>query len=308
MGKQVIHDSDGHVDDLLSSMLLWLSPEIDLQAVTLTNGDCFVDQAFQAMLKMATYLDLEGAEIAYSEEAVINQFPENWRRESQIINELAIFSKNELKKTYQQGKGRHSDLVIKDCLTHCTKPLTVVATGPLTNLAGALQAQPSLKKKIREFIIMGGAFNVTGNVEVDGVEGNIEWNVYADPISAKSVLDSGVPIKLIPLDLTNELPVTKEFLKRLEAQSDVSKASMLAFKLWSLVEGFEYYFWDTLTAACAVKDDIFRFKSMRMDVVTQGKSQGKTVSTFLGGKKVQVAESVNKELFEDWILNTLRAS
>src|SRR5271167_4234015 len=101
MPRLVIHDNDGHVDDLLSSILLWLSPEVELQAVTLTNGDCYADQSFEALLKMATYLDLEGSEIAYTDDPVPNPFPENWRRESFIMNEIPIFSENALKKPYQ---------------------------------------------------------------------------------------------------------------------------------------------------------------------------------------------------------------
>src|SRR5271156_4497868 len=103
MPKPVIHDNDGHVDDLLSCLLLWLSPAIDLQAVTITDGDCYAAQSFEALLKMVTYLDLEGAEVAFSEDPVPNPFPDNWRRESYIMNELPLFSEISLKKIYQRG-------------------------------------------------------------------------------------------------------------------------------------------------------------------------------------------------------------
>ena len=68
------------------------SPEIDLQAIGITNGDCYVDQIFEAMQKVATYLDIDGPEIAITEDDVPNQFPDNWRRESYIINELPFFA------------------------------------------------------------------------------------------------------------------------------------------------------------------------------------------------------------------------
>src|SRR5688572_9588229 len=135
MPRPVIHDNDGHVDDLLSSILLWLSAEVDLQAVTITNGDCYADQSFEALLKMATYLNLEGAEIAYSEDEVPHPFPENWRRESYIMNELPIFSDNSLRKPYQQGRARKSQALITDCLNNSKAPVTIVTTGPLTNVS-----------------------------------------------------------------------------------------------------------------------------------------------------------------------------
>lgn len=304
MPKTVIHDHDGHVDDLLSCILLWLSPEIDLQAVGITNGDCYAPQIFEATQKMATFLNIDGPEIALTEDEVPNPFPENWRRESYIINELPLFEDNYLKKPYQQGRPRRIDSVFLDCLQNSKTPLTVVTTGPLTNIAKVLENNPELKEKIQEFIIMGGAVSVKGNVEEPGHDGSAEWNVYADPAAFKVILDTKLPIKLISLDLTNEMPVTKDFLQKLEAQAEKSKASALAAKLWSLVKGFDYYFWDTITAAVAIEPGLFTFKDVKIDVSTSGKNMGRT-SQALFGKKVQLATQVNKQGFEELLLTTL---
>lgn len=305
MPKPVIHDNDGHVDDLLSGLLLWLSSEVDLQAVTLTDGDCYAAQSFEALLKMATYLDLEGAEVAYSEDPVLNPFPDNWRRESYIMNELPLFSEISLKKVYQQGKGRKSQTVISDCLSHTKTPMSIVVTGPLTNLADVFLKNPELKNMVDEFVIMGGAINVPGNVETEGHDGSAEWNIYADPPAAKAIFDLNTPIKLVPLDVTNQLPVTKEFLARLEEQTDRFRASRLAARLWSLVKGFEYYFWDTVTVAATIAPHLFTFKEMRVDVTTQGRSAGKLSTVLFGGRKVKVATAVQKEGFEDFLLELL---
>lgn len=290
---------------MISCILLWLSPEVELQAIGITNGDCYADQAFEALLKMATYLNLEGPEIASSDAPMPHPFPENWRRESYIINELPIFGANDLKKPYQQNKGRRSDTMFTDALTHSKRPVTFVTTGPLTVIAKVLRDHPELKKNIEEFVIMGGALNVAGNVEENGYDGSAEWNVYADPGAFKTVLDSGVPIKLVTLDVTNELPVHAEFLKKLEAQSATSRASLLAVKLWSLVKGFNYYFWDTVTAAAAIKPSLFTFKEMKIDVSMQGKNLGRTATSLFSGRKVQVATQVNKDRFEELILGIL---
>ena len=304
MPRTVIHDHDGHVDDLLSCILLWLSPEIDLQAVGITNGDCYAPQIFEATQKIATFLDIDGPEIAVTEDDVPNQFPDNWRRESYIINELPLFEDNYLKKPYQQGRPRRIDSVFLDCLSNSKMPLTVVTTGPLTNMARLLDDHPELKEKIQEFIIMGGAVSVKGNVEEPGHDGSAEWNVYADPVAFKQIVDTRLPIKLITLDLTNELPVTKDFIGKLEAQAERSRASALAAKLWSLVKGFDYYFWDTITAAVAIEPGLFTFKDIKIDVSTSGKTMGRT-SQALFGKKVQLATQVNKQGFEDLLLSTL---
>lgn len=306
MPRPVIHDNDGHVDDLLSTLLLWLSPAVDLQAVTITDGDCYAQQAYEAVLKMATYLDLEGAEVGLSEDQVANPFPENWRRESYIINELPIFSDNALKKIYQTGKPRKTQLLITDILSNTRVPVTIVTTGPLTNIAPVFNNRPELKEKVAEIIMMGGAVNAPGNVEHGEHDGSAEWNFYADASAAKSIFDTGIQIRMIPLDVTNKLPITKEFLTRLDEQSERYRASRLAAKVYSLVKGFNYFFWDTLTAAAAVKPDLFTFKDVRLDVISQGKSQGKTATTFFGGRKVKVATECDRAGFEDLVLEILR--
>lgn len=306
MSIPVIHDNDGHVDDLLSALLMWLSPKVDLQAVTITDGDCYVQQAYDALQKMVTLLDLEGAEIGLSEDQVTNAFPENWRRESYIINELPIFSDNALKKTYQSGKPRKSQSLIIDCLVNSRQPVVIVTTGPLTNVAPIFVERPELKEKVKEFIVMGGALNVPGNVEQPDHDGSAEWNFYADPQSAKALFDTGIPIKLIPLDVTNKAPITKEFLAKLDEQADKYRSSRLAAKVYSLVKGFNYYFWDTLTAAAVVKPELLTFKEVKLDVVAQGKSQGKTATSFFGGRKVKVALDVQREAFEELLLSIFR--
>jgi purine nucleosidase len=306
MPRPVIHDNDGHVDDLLSTLLLWLAPQIDLQAITLTDGDCYVQQAYEALVKMATFLDVEGAEIGYSEDPMVNEFPENWRRESYIINELPIFSDNALKKPYQSGRPRKSQALISDCLAHSREPVTIIATGPLTNIAPVFVERPELKDKVQEIIVMGGAFNVSGNVEQPDHDGSAEWNFYADPPAAKTTLDTGIHLKLIPLDVTNRVPITKEFLARLDEQAERYRASQLAAKIYSLVKGLNYYFWDTLTAIAAIRPELFTFKEMRIDISTQGKNQGKSSTSFFGGKKAKVAVEMDKEGFEALFLEVLR--
>ncbi len=173
----------------------------------------------------------------------------------------------------------------------------------MTNIANTLREQPALKSKISELVTMSGAIHVPGNVDGEGLDNSAEWNIYADPGAFKEVLETVSNITMIPLDVTNELRVTPEFLSRLEKQTEKSKASMLAFKLFSLVKGFEYYFWDTVTAAAVVEPTIFTFKDMKLDVVTQGKSIGRTATSLFGGRKVKVATHANRERFEELVLS-----
>jgi purine nucleosidase len=305
MAIPVINDNGGHVDDLISTMFLWLNERIDLQAVTITDSDCYANQAYEAVLKIATYLGLEGAEVGYSEDQCPNPFPDNWRRESYIINELPIFGENALKKPYQTGKPRKSQALISDILSNSKAKVSIVTSAPLTNIASIFQNRPELKAKVEQLVVMGGAINVPGNVEQTDHAGEAEWNFYADAAAAKNILESGLPLVLVPLDVTSKAVITQQFLSTLDEQAETSRASKLASKLYSLVKGFNYYFWNTLNAAAMIAPELFTYKEMRLDIATSGKAPGKIVTSFFGGRKVKVATEVDVAAFNQLLLKTL---
>ena len=78
-----------------------------------------------------------------------------------------------------------------------------------------------------------------------------EWNIYCDPHAARLVFESGAPITLVPLDATNDVPVTPEFVAQLEAEKSTPEAEFVAALLANNAESIasgSYYFWDPLAA------------------------------------------------------------
>ena len=99
--------------------------------------------------------------------------------------------------------------------------LRVLTLGPLTNLAEALDSNPDLAERLESVYAMGGALFVPGNVRFGGPPDNqvAEWNIYVDPTSAQMVIDSGVPVRLISLDGTSQVPVTPEYAERVAQEA-----------------------------------------------------------------------------------------
>ena len=97
------------------------------------------------------------------------------------------------------------------------RPVTVLTLGPLTNLALALEADPSIASEIDHVVVMGGAFSVPGNVHLDAHPSAAiaEWNVYVDPVAAERVLDSAVPVTFVPLD--TQVPVDAYVVRSIRA-------------------------------------------------------------------------------------------
>ena len=190
--------------------------------------------------------------------------------------------------------------------------MTLVAMGPLTNLALALQKQPGAVKKIREVIVMGGAVKVPGNVDKPfvGIRNAVaEWNFYLDPHAAEAVFNSGAPVRLLPLDASRTLPVTPEFVERVrKAPRDQTSNLLLALldAVEDSIEGGFYYFWDALAAVVAARPEVIGSHETRLDVVTEeGPALGQTKEVSDGGTRVRVGEEINREAFEEHLLKTI---
>jgi inosine-uridine nucleoside N-ribohydrolase len=121
----------------------------------------------------------------------------------------------------------------------------------LTNVGSALEAAPELVENIEMVYVMGGAVDVPGS-QVSETNASAEWNIYGDPHGAALTFGSGAPITLVPLDATNEVPVTPEFVAQLEAEKASPAAEFVATLLSNNAESIAsggYFFWDPLAAA-----------------------------------------------------------
>lgn len=101
------------------------------------------------------------------------------------------------------------DFIIETLLTEPAGEVTLCTLGPLTNVAQALQKAPQITERIEQIVMMGGGFFEGGNVTPAA-----EFNIYVDPEAAKMVFESGIPIVMMPLDVTHKVLTTK---KRVEA-------------------------------------------------------------------------------------------
>src|SRR6266478_2804610 len=118
------------------------------------------------------------------------------------------------------------DFLIETLRAAETSTVTLCALGPLTNIAMALVKAPEVAGKIRELVIMGGAAFELGNVTPAA-----EFNIHVDPHAAAIVIDSGVPITMIPLDVTHRLITTEarlEALRALPNRCGAAAAALLA--------------------------------------------------------------------------------
>ncbi|HVY54034.1 MAG TPA: nucleoside hydrolase, partial [Gammaproteobacteria bacterium] len=155
----------------------------------------------------------------------------------------------------------------------------------------------------------GGAINVPGNVhEADPslAQQKAEWNFYIDPYAAQQVLNSGVAITLVPLDVTNQVPLDMNFYKQIESWGNTAEGSFLYNLLTqnkAMLLNHLWYFWDPLAAAIAVNPSIAKIKTLPITVVQEPEIwSGATVVDRHKGRPIQVCMKVDSRKFKSLLL------
>ncbi len=302
MSKQlVLMDHDGGVDDYLATMLLMTMDHIQLLGVVVTPADCYVQPAVSATRKILDLMGGSHIRVAESTVRGINPFPYLYRRDSFVVDHFPILNQSDRIITPLVSEPGQ-DFMVK-VLQSAPEPVTLMVTGPLTTIATALDKAPDIEAKIQKIVWMGGALNVPGNVEKNwepGQDGSAEWNVYWDAVSAARVWRTQIEIIMCPLDLTNNVPVTSEIVRKMGQQRHYP-ISDLAGQCYALVIPQDYYFWDVLATAYLARPELYQLREWETEIVTSGLSQGRT-KIVSGGRKIYAMDKVDKEAFYAYIL------
>ncbi|MEL6562495.1 MAG: nucleoside hydrolase [Bacteroidota bacterium] len=306
--RSVIFDHDGSADDFLSLILLLSMPDVEIIGISITPADCYIENALETTLKLLERAGKSEIEIGIGNFHGINAFPSHWRAKPKVINALPSLIGIEVEGNPTQFIDS-VELITRKILSS-NDPVTIMMTGPCSNLVHAIRENADLVHHIEEVIWMGGAFDVPGNVATYNHNGTAEWNVFWDPISAKDLLKYGLNIVFVPLDATNDVPVSMDFLKELANHREHQWAD-LAGQFWATtidtIPAYEYiyFMWDVLATSYLAIPNAFVFESMEVDIEAVGPSAGRTVRKEGSNQFAKVAMNVNKETFYDYLINTL---
>jgi purine nucleosidase len=299
----VLMDHDGGVDDYLSTALLLTMAHLKVLGIVVTPADCYIQPAVAATRKLLDLMGRTDIPVAESTVRGLNPFPRIFRRDSFTVDHFPILNENENIRTPLAAEDGTAFMV--RVLHAAPEQVTILSTGPLTTIAAALDQDPSVEYKIKELIWMGGALNVPGNVDKiieGGQDGSAEWNVYWDPPAAHRVWQTDIPITICPLDITNHVPVTSEFVRGI-ARNKRFPLSDFAGQCYALVTHQDYFFWDVLTTAYLGRPDLFELRRWETAVIPDGPSMGRTVVQ-PGGKKIKALHSVKTAEFYEYILSS----
>ena len=306
--KPVIFDTDMAHEDMISALFLLSHPNVDLKAITVAaTGEAHCGPGVENALGLVVVSAHEEIPVTCGREMPLagnHKFPAEWRQSADNAYGVSI------PKGGQPSELSAADLII-DIIQNSDEPVTIVAVGPLTNIAEAIQKDPSITSNIEDIFIMGGAVKVAGNVGNSGVgidNQHSEWNIYIDPVAANIVFDSGAPITLIPLDATRDVPVTRKFYTALGDHLNTPSANFVHEMLTAnldFVDSGGLQFWDTLTSAVFTDESLADFEERKLRVVEdEGPESGYTKPN-QNGSTIRVAMSADRRKFESLLLTVL---
>lgn len=301
--RSVIMDTDMGPDDVLALLYLLSRPDVHLKAITISGtGVTRCTAGIRNVRAIVETLAHAEIPIACGRETPLqgtHAFPGEWRDAADNFFGLDLKSPN-----IHPQEENAIDLLARTLDTSDEK-ITMLALGPLTNLADALGQNRTLTRKLEMIYSMGGAVNVAGNVEHYPAS---EWNFYIDPVAAQNVIASGVPFTLVPLDATNRVPITHAFVERIHAQQN-SRAAQLARRLLDTqsgeIENGTLYFWDPLAAAILTDNKLATFEAKKIAVATSDDVDSGRIALTEDGAAVRVAVDADAARYEQTFLQTL---
>ncbi len=294
----VIVDYSPTSSDVAALMYVTQHPDADLLAVTLAGtGESHCDQGVANTRALLAAVGLADVPVACGQDQPVgagNEWPADWRAAADRLEGL------DLRATAGADDGEDAADLLASIIAE-RAPVTIIALGPLTNLAIAIERHPELTRHVADVVTMGGAVDVGGNA-TDGIA---EWNYFIDPTAVDVVLRSGMPVTMVPLDATNTVPVTEEWVDAL-AGHRTTVAANVVHDLFAASRPYEFgfYFWDELAAAAAFDDRVATFEEGPIVVELAGPEQGRT-RIDPTGVPVKIAVDADRYRFERDLLVTL---
>jgi inosine-uridine nucleoside N-ribohydrolase len=302
--KRIIFDCDPGVDDALALLLALNSQKVEIEAITTVAGNVQVSQTTLNVCRLLEYLDVaipvaKGADRPMKASRVDAKsfHGKDGLGDSNLLPPTA---------TIKPDSRSAVDLIL-DAVESGVK--TIVATGPLTNIASAFLRDDSVMSKVDELIMMGGAFNIAGNVDSMS-----EFNFYCDPHAADYVLQkTSVRKMLVPLNVTEKVLLTSAHLKSLNDTrisrlvKSIVKNYQKAYANFGL-QGNPLH--DPLAMSHCIDRSMLQFTSMFVKVETEGiYTRGVCVAeqrAWIKSKpNVEVALNVKQKQFINYFLETI---
>jgi pyrimidine-specific ribonucleoside hydrolase len=275
-GTPVILDVDPGHDDAVAIMMACGSPELDLLAVTTVAGNVTLEKTTRNALRVLSLIGHTDVPVAAGAAAPLSRPLHT----AEDIHGESGLGGPEIPDASFEPDGRGAARLIADAVRSSPEPVTLIPTGPLTNIATFLREYPEMKQRIERVSLMGGSIGL-GNTTPAA-----EFNIYVDPEAAREVFDSGLPVTMSGLDVTHQAgagPAERERLRSLgEVGAVVSGLLEFFAGTYRSIYGLDSPpLHDPVAVAAVLDPHILITRPMRVDVECESDlTRGETVCDF----------------------------
>ncbi len=272
--EKIIFDTDPGIDDAMALLLIHSLPALEVIGITTVFGNASVETCTRNALYICERFGLPYSVYEGAGKTFLGHGEDVYPDFVHGVNGLGDIELGPV--TSSKCNQSAVDFLVEQA--HLLKQLSVLAVGRLTNVARAIEKDPSIAQRLSRIVIMGGAVDVEGNVSPWA-----EANIFGDPEAADIVFKSGVPIDLVPLDATLVNIVTREALSALT--QNIGDAGEF---LWSIKQHYLAFYktkgrgdvfpmHDSSAALAMTHPELFEWKSGELSCVLEGEARGRTV-------------------------------
>jgi inosine-uridine nucleoside N-ribohydrolase len=306
MKHKIILDCDPGHDDAIAILLAAHHPDIELVAITTVAGNQSIEKTTLNALKVCSLAGIRDVPVAMGMERPLVRPA---KHAPDIHGESGLDGPHMPEPDIELAAQHGVDLLI-DLLLNSDGDITIVPTGPLTNIAAAMRREPAILPRIQAISLMGGAIGL-GNTTPAA-----EFNIYTDPEAAAVVFACGRPITMCPLEVTHQALATEEVLGRLRG-ANRPVATFAAELLDFFADRYRNVFGfpaapvhDPCAVAAVIDPTILRAHAMRVEIETTGEwTSGRTVCDVYDtlGKEpnARVGYGLEVERFWDMVIGTI---
>lgn len=299
--KKIIIDTDPGIDDALAICYALKHPQLQVLALTCIYGNVATSLATDNALRLCELCG-SSARVASGAQQPLNITP---HPAADFVHGKNGFGEVTLPDASRTADTLPAAELIVKLVNENPGVISLVAVGPLTNIAMALQLSPSITEKVESVVVMGGTFYREGNVSPFA-----EANIWNDPHAAKLVFNADWPVVVHGLDVTRQVTFRRQFLDNIAAKKPIPghflrQAAEFYIKFYESRQGIDGCCpHDHLALAYITHPEWFTLESGQLDVITEGEQIGRTtLNQNTSGESMikQIATDVDTEkLLKDY--------
>lgn len=300
--RPIIIDTDPGIDDALAIAIALYSEKLDVKLITTVAGNVGIDKTTYNALRLLKFFEKENIPVAVGADKPLIRTYED----ASSVHGKSGMEGYDFEEPTQTPIEDNAVNAMYKVIMESKEPITIVAIGPLTNVALLLKVYPEVKEKIKEVVMMGGSAS-RGNMGVMS-----EYNVAVDPEAAHILFHSGLDITMVGLDVGIKalvLPEDSEEIRTMNKTGEMAYSLFKKYRGGSFNTGLKMY--DSTALAYLLAPELYEIVETYVDVELAGSmTAGCTLVDLRGYLKqpnnAKVCLDINQDKFREWFKECIR--